>query len=66
MRDLDDECEWVQKQNLNNFKGKWIAVVNKKIIGNGLYADDVVKEVKKKTSEIPFLIKIPTDNYLLL
>lgn len=66
MRNLSDEYEWSQKQNLEIFKGKWIAVINKKIVGSGLYADDVVKEVKKKTKETPFLIKVPTEDYLSL
>jgi hypothetical protein len=66
MREVNDEYEWVQKQNLEQFKGKWIAVVNKKIIASGSYADDVVKEVKKKTKETPFLIKVPTEDNLSL
>jgi hypothetical protein len=66
MRDVNDEYDWVQHQNLTHYKGKWIAVINKKIVGSGLYADDVVKEVKKKTKETPFLIKVPTEDYLSL
>jgi len=53
MRDINREYRWVQHQNQNQFKGKWIAVVNKKIIDSSPYADDVVKEVKKKTKETP-------------
>ena len=64
MRDMNDEYEWVQHQNLKKFKGKWIAVVNKQIISSGQYADDVVKEVKKKCNDTPLLVKIPADNYL--
>ncbi|MBN1859864.1 MAG: hypothetical protein JW840_00225 [Candidatus Thermoplasmatota archaeon] len=66
MKNVQDEYDWIQKQNLESFKGKWIAVINKKIVGGGLYADDVVKKVKKKTNETPFLIKVPTENYLFL
>jgi hypothetical protein len=66
MRNINDEYEWVHNQNLKKFKGKWIAVINKKIVGSGLFADDVVKEVKKKTKETPFLIKVPTEDYLSL
>jgi len=64
MRDINREYKWAQHQNLHQFKGKWIAVVNKKIIGSGPYADDVVKEVKKKTKETPLLIKVATEKYL--
>ena len=66
MRDINDEYEWVQHQNLKKFKGKWIAVVNKQIISSGQYADDVVKAAKKKSDETPFLIRVPTDQYLSL
>jgi hypothetical protein len=64
MRDFDDEYKWMQKQNLNKFKGRWIAVVDKKIVGSGLYADDVVKEIKKKSTKKPLLIKVATEKYL--
>ncbi len=64
MREVNNEYEWVQKQNLEQFKGKWIAVVNKKIIATGSYADDVVKEVKKKNKETPLLIKVAAEKYL--
>jgi hypothetical protein len=61
---MNDEYHWVQKQNLKKFEGKWIAVINKRIVGSGVYVDDVVREVKKKTKETPFLIKVPTEDYL--
>ena len=64
MRKINSEYEWVQHQDLNKFRGKWIAVVDKKIISYGLYADDVVKEVRKKTKETPLLIKVATEKYL--
>jgi hypothetical protein len=66
MRDINDEYEWVQHQNLKKFKGKWIVVVNKQIISSGQYADDVVKEAKRKSNETPFLIKVMTETYLSL
>jgi hypothetical protein len=66
MSDINDEYEWVQRQNLQRFKGKWIAVINKKIICSGLFADDVVKEAKKKGKETPFLFRELTDQHLSL
>ena len=64
MRDINAEYEWVNSQNLQRFKGKWIAVINKKIICSGPYANEVVREVKKKSKETPFLIRVPTEEYL--
>lgn len=64
MKKINSKYDWVQHQDLNEFKGKWIAVINKKIVGSGLYADDAVKEVKKKNKETPLLIKVATEKYL--
>ena len=66
MRDINAEYEWVNSQNLQRFKGKWIAVINKKIICSGPYVNEVVIEAKKKSKETPFLIKVPTEEYLSL
>ena len=48
LRYMNNEYEWAHNQNLKKFKGKWIAVINKKIICSGPYANEVVKEAKKK------------------
>jgi hypothetical protein len=66
MRDINREYQWVQRQNLHQFKGKWVAVVNKKIICSGPYADDVAIKTKKKSKETPLLIKVATEKYLFL
>ena len=65
MKNINKDYEWIQRQNLQQFKGKWIAVINKKIICSGSFADEVVKEAKKKSKETPFLIKVPTENFLI-
>lgn len=64
MGDINAEYEWVGNQNLKKFRGKWIAVYNKKILSSGKYADDVAKEAKKKIKESPFLIKVPLEGYI--
>lgn len=61
---INAEYEWASSQNLKEFRGKWIAVANKRILSSGKYADDVTKKARKKTSEIPFLIKVPLEGYL--
>ena len=63
-RDLTGEYEYISNQNLKRFRGRWIAVANKKIISSGKYADEVVKKAREKTSETIFLIKVPLDGYI--
>jgi hypothetical protein len=64
MKKINSEYKWVQHQNLDKYQGKWIAVINKKIVYSGLYADDVVREVKKKTKQTPLLIRVATEKFL--
>jgi len=64
MSNINAEYKWVSNQNLKKFRGKWIAVYNKKILSSGKYADDVVKEAKRKTKESAFLIKVPLEGYI--
>jgi hypothetical protein len=64
MRNINNKYKWVSNKNLKIFRGKWIAVYNKKILSSGKYADDVVKEAKKKIKVSPFLIKVPFEGYI--
>jgi hypothetical protein len=64
MSNIDADYEWVNNQNLSKFRGKWIAVHNKRILSSGEYADDVAKEAKKKTKESVFLVKVPLEGYI--
>ena len=64
MADINAEYEWINNQNLKQFRGKWIAVFNKKIISSGKYAHEVAKEAKKQIKEPPFLIKVPLEGYI--
>jgi hypothetical protein len=64
MTDINDEFEWVCHQNLKKFSGKWIAVHDKKILSSGKLADKVAAEARKKSSSIPFLIKVPEEGYI--
>jgi len=64
MTDINAEYEWISNQNLKQFRGKWIAVFNKKIISSGKYANEVAKKAKKQIKETPFLIKVPLEGYI--
>jgi len=62
--DINAEFEWVNNQNLKKFRGKWIAVANKKILSSGEFADEVAYKARQKTNDMPFLIKVPLEGYL--
>ena len=64
MTDINAEYEWISNQNLKQFRGKWIAVFNKKIISSGKYANEVAKKAKEQIKETPFLIKVPLEGYI--
>ena len=64
MTDINAEYEWISNQNLKPFRGKWIAVSNKKIISSGKYAHEVAKKAKQQIKETPFLIKVPLEGYI--
>ena len=64
MTDISSEYEWISNQNLKQFRGKWIAVFNKKIISSGKYANEVAKKAREQIKETPFLIKVPLEGYI--
>ena len=64
MSDINAEYKWVSSQNLKKFSGKWIAVHGKKILSSGKHADKVAKEARKKSDSMPFLVKVPEDEYI--
>ena len=63
---INDDYEWTHHQDLHKYQGKWIAVVNQKILCSGQYADDVVREVKKRSIKTPLLMKVASEKYLFL
>ena len=64
MTNINAEYEWISNQNLKQFRGKWIAVFNKKIISSGKNAHEVAKKAKEQIKETPFLIKVPLEGYI--
>ncbi len=64
MSDINAEYKWISNQNLKKFSGKWIAVHGKQILSSGKHADKVAKEARKKSSAMPFLVKVPEEGYI--
>ena len=60
------EFELFLKTDLSKYKGKYIAIVDNKIVASGDNANKVWKMAKKKTDKIPTLAKIPREEALIL
>ncbi len=63
----DKNYEFYINTDLSQYAGKWIAIVDGKVVASGGRADDVGREAEKKypTKKIA-LVKIPTKDTLIL
>ena len=53
------DYQWFIQQDLSMYAGKWIAIINKKVIASGKDPAIVVKEVKQKyPTKTPLLTKV--------
>jgi hypothetical protein len=53
--------------NLGQYVGKWIAIVDEKIVSIGNVGKEVFKEAKEKHPEsTPLLVKVPSNSVMLL
>jgi len=51
--------EWFLKKNLSEFSGKWLAIIDKKVVASGNDANKLIQEVKKDyPSKKPLITKI--------
>lgn len=64
---MSKNYEYFLKANLNQYAGKWVAIVNQRVVSSGNDAQVVYKEAKKKfPKEKPSLAKIPSGETLIL
>ncbi len=63
----DKNYEFYINADLSEYAGKWIAIVDGKVVASGDRADEVMKEAEEKypNKEIT-LAKVPTDDILVL
>mgnify|MGYP000660350989 CR=1 FL=1 len=63
----DKNYEFYLNADLSEYAGKWIAIVDGKVVASGDRADEVMEEAEKKypNKEIT-LAKVPTDDILVL
>lgn len=60
------EFEFYVKTDLSKYKGKYVAIVEDKVVASGDNAKEVFEEAKRKTSKIPTIAKIPKEEALIL
>jgi hypothetical protein len=52
--------QWLATQNLSDFEGKWISVINKIIVSSGTDLRTVMAETRKKfPGKVPFITRVP-------
>ena len=53
------DYEWFLKEDLNNYSGKWLAILDKKIVASGTDLSKVLIEVKKDyPNKKPMITKV--------
>lgn len=51
--------EWFLKKDFSEYSGKWLAIIDKKIVAEGDNVDVLIKKVKKNhPNKRPFITKI--------
>ncbi len=53
------DYEWYLNEDLSNYAGKWVAIINKKVVAFGVNVAAVLDEVRKRyPTKRPFLTKV--------
>lgn len=63
---MSKEFEFFVKTDLSKYKGKYIAIVDCKVVASGDNAKNVWEMAKEKTGKIPTIAKIPKEEALIL
>ena len=61
------EFEFYVKTDLSEYSGKYVAIVEDKVVASGDNAKEVLEEAKRKfPHKKPMLAKVPTEDALIL
>jgi len=66
---MSEEFEWYvgSPEELERYKGKYVAIVSKEVVGSGKTADEAYREALKKYPDSrPLLVFIPEDEAMIL
>jgi len=63
----EEEIRWFSKANLSKYIGKYIAIVDNKVVAYGDNAKEVWEDAKRKhPDKTPSLAKVPEEELLIL
>ena len=64
---MKKDLEWFAKADLTKYSGRYVVIVNKKVVASGANAKKVWEEAKKKyPKKVSYLAKIPQDETFVL
>jgi len=64
---LSENYEWYIRADTQRYAGKWIAIVDQKVVASGDDAEEVCREAKTKYPEKkPSIAKVPSKEILVL
>ena len=67
IKSRSDEFEFFIHNPLNNYEGKYVAIVGKKVISSGSSAKETWdKAIKKLPNSIPTIAKVPKKEIMVL
>ncbi len=59
MVNVYSDYEWFLKEDLSKYSGKWLAIIDKKIVAEGDNVEKIINDVRKKfPNKKPFITKI--------
>lgn len=51
--------EWFLKRDFSKYSGKWLAIIDKKVVASGENANKIITQVKKEyPNKRPFITKV--------
>ena len=62
---MEKEFAFYLKTDLHKYEGRYIAIVEDKIISSGDNAKEVYEKAEKQTGKKPLLAKVPTEDALI-
>jgi len=60
------EFEFFLKADLSKYEGKYVAIVEDRVVASGSNAKEVLKEARERTGKMPTLAKVPKEEALIL
>ena len=62
VNERESNSAWINSQNLSAFEGKWIVVVDKKVVTTGDNPESVINESRRlHPKKTPYLLKVPSE-----